>query len=233
MTTFTPNILDTKSVRAKKPSLEEKSPLPFKEVIRERGVKNRKESSQDRHSDQEEDNKCTISIFELPRHHFSSQEEEESAVLNTFSTPLAASSGWSNNTVEEAKVAASQSMELSAEIATLFEKMAGTMLILASSRETETTFFLDSPQFHHSVFYGTRITIKEFSTAPKAFNIAIGTSALALAHLEANKSALLEAFEKGNFNFSIGRLDTEIEQTDRPLFHRKEAVSQDEEDPSP
>ncbi len=118
---------------------------------------------------------------------------------------------------------------ISAEIEALFEKMAGTIILACSSLETETSIFLDAPQFSASPFYGTHISIKEFSTAPKAFNIEIATSPAALALLEPHKADLLAFFEKGNFNFSIGRISTHIQESDRPLFHRKESVSQEDE----
>jgi hypothetical protein len=125
--------------------------------------------------------------------------------------------------------ATASSQQLSAEIQALFEKMAGTMILLSSSLETETSVFLDAPQFASSPFYGSRITIKEFSTAPKAFNIEIATNPAALSLLQTHQAALMTSFQQGNFNFSIGRIDTEIQNNDRPLFHRKESISQDDD----
>jgi hypothetical protein len=122
-----------------------------------------------------------------------------------------------------------QPLTLPAEIEALFEKMAGTLILACSSLETETSLILDSPQFSSSPFYGTQISIKEFSTAPKAFNIEILSSATALALLAPHQADLLAFFEKGNFNFSIGRLTTSIQDSDRPLFHRKESVSQEDD----
>ncbi len=122
------------------------------------------------------------------------------------------------------------SAPLPTDIEALFEKMAGSMIVLSSSQESETSLFLDSPQFSSSVFYGTKITIKEFATAPKAFNVEISSSPLALMRIEMHKASLLEAFQKGNFNFSIGRFELGLQDDDRPAFQRKDPVSNEEED---
>ncbi len=109
------------------------------------------------------------------------------------------------------------------EIEALFEKMASAMIVMSSPGETETTIFLD----HHpsSLFLGTQITIREFSTAPKAFNIEIATHhPAALAMIDAHKQELLSAFHDGNFNFSVHRLETQLQPSeDRPVLHRKES----------
>lgn len=239
MTTITPDLNELEHVHLEETRRER--PSSFKKIINETNPHPRRRDKRTDRNEDEDKRECVISVFELPRHHFSLPDDEEG--LNDLgsgdargcqpssamggSLPVAALTGPSEGT---SKAASSQSIALSAEIEALFEKMAGTMLLLSSSNETETTLFLDTPQFDHSPFYGTRITIKEFSTAPRAFNVEIATSSVALAHLNAHKSALLAAFAKGDFNFSIGRLDTEIQQADRPLFHRKEAVSKDKEE---
>jgi len=241
MTTITPNLIDPETAQLEELDTEQCPSTAFKDVIEEipssadsrQGLRNEKDPDDD-----ETLSRCVISVFELPRSHFALPEEEElieapkidniPVCLAAPHTAVAAAAPltFSSNGVP----AASQPVQLPAEVEALFEKMAGTMLVLSSSNETETTVFLDSPQFNNSPFYGTRITIKEFSTAPKAFNIEIASSALALNAIDVHKPALLSAFAKGDFNFSIGRFDTEILQEDRPLFHRKEAVSQDQED---
>ena len=111
---------------------------------------------------------------------------------------------------------------LSAEAHALFEKMASTMIVMQTSGETETTLFLDSPQFSSSVFFGAQITIREFSTAPKAFNVEIIASSLAIQAMNSCRNDLLSAFQNGRFNFSVHRFDTFLLAEERPLFHRKE-----------
>lgn len=116
-------------------------------------------------------------------------------------------------------------------IEALFERMASEMLVMCSSGETETTLFLDSSHFASSIFFGTEITIREFSTAPKAFNIEITSTSAALAVLDAGKQGLLAAFQNGKFNFSVHRIDTLVKQNeDRPVLHRKESGDHGQQD---
>ena len=105
------------------------------------------------------------------------------------------------------------------EIEALFEKMVSGMIVMCSPSEagvTETTIVLEN---------GTRITIHEFSTAPKAFNVEIASHhPHALAMIDAHKQELLSAVHEGNFNFSIHRFETQLQQSeDRPVLHRKES----------
>lgn len=116
-------------------------------------------------------------------------------------------------------------------IEALFEKMASEMLVMCSSGETETTLFLDNPHFASSIFFGTQITIREFNTAPKAFNIEITAFPTALAALGAGMQGLLAAFQNGKFNFSVHRIDTLVKQhEERPVLHRKESGDRDQQD---
>ncbi len=116
------------------------------------------------------------------------------------------------------------------QIQALFEKMASTMIVMETSGETETTLFLDSPQFSSSVLFGTKITIREFSTAPKAFNVEIVASPLAINTIDPCKNDLLAAFQKSHFNFSIHRFETHLHTDDRPVLHRKENSDGDQQE---
>lgn len=100
---------------------------------------------------------------------------------------------------------------LSSDVAQLFEKMAASMLVLYASGDTETTLFVES---RDSLFCGTRITIKEFSTAPKIFNVHISSTPSSLHLINAHKAALLTSFEQGKFPFSVHRLETEQQAND-------------------
>jgi hypothetical protein len=116
------------------------------------------------------------------------------------------------------------------EIGAIFEKMASCMLVMSSSGEVETTLFLDTPHFASSPFFGTKITIREFSTAPKAFNVEIASSSQAIIAIDSSRNDLLSAFQNGNFNFSIHRLDTYIQNEERPVLHRKESEERDNQE---
>lgn len=158
------------------------------------------------------------------------EEEEckESPILAAeipYSTPLMAA-----NAVAADAALASSSVTLSAAIEAVFEKMASCMIVMTTSHETETTLLLDNPQFASSALFGTQITIREFSTAPKAFNIEIISNPAAVAMIEGSKNALLSAFQKGDFNFTVHRLETHFQSEDRPVFHRKESNDREHQD---
>ncbi|HEY2810744.1 MAG TPA: hypothetical protein VGJ00_05095 [Rhabdochlamydiaceae bacterium] len=116
---------------------------------------------------------------------------------------------------------------LSVEVEALFEKMAATMLVMTSSGEQETTLFLDGSQFSSSPFFGTRITIKEFSTAPKVFNVEIALQQAALHLLAAHTGSLLAAFESNRFAFSVHRLTTELQEENSLYYRRNQEENND------
>jgi hypothetical protein len=70
----------------------------------------------------------------------------------------------------------------------------------------------------------SQIVIREFSTAPKAFNVEFVGSPQALALIQQNVPALLGAVQQGNFNFSINRFDVKLGSTEKPIFSRKESL---------
>lgn len=119
---------------------------------------------------------------------------------------------------------------LTSQIEALFEKMASSMMMMCSSGETETTLFLDNPHFASSIFFGSTITIREFSTAPKAFNVEITASLAATALIDAHKQELLARFHEGKFHFSLHRIDTSVHSEDRPVLHRKENDDHEHQD---
>lgn len=117
------------------------------------------------------------------------------------------------------------------DIEAAFEKMASCMLVMTSSNETQTTVYLDHPRFASSALFGTQITIREFSSAPKIFNVEIISNPLAVATIDASKNDLLAAFQNGKFNFSIHRFETQIAQNDdRPVLHRKEGDDREQKE---
>ncbi len=147
--------------------------------------------------------------------------EEETDLASTLVAPIApifSADAHLTSTTAISSVLATQ------DIQTLFEEMATAMIVMDTTQDRETTLFLDSAKFSASGLGGTRITIKEFSTSPKAFNIEIATChAVALHLIEAHKSALIAVFEEGKFPFSVHRLDTQL-QTER---HSHQEDSQD------
>ncbi len=158
-------------------------------------------------------------------------EDEESECKDPmFSSSALAIQAATSMDSGQANAVTSVAIALSADVEAAFEKMASCMIVMSSSHEIETTLFLDNPHFASSSLFGTTITIREFSTAPKAFNVEIVSNPSAIAIIEASKNDLLSAFRNGNFNFSIHRFDTHFEGSEgRPLFHRKESMDQEKD----
>lgn len=152
---------------------------------------------------------------------FSLLEEEESEEECTGLSSAPSPTSLIASAISDSKSAvAIASSVLSADLELLFEKMAAAMIVQTSTHETETTLFLDNPQ---SLFCGTQITIREFSSAPKVFNIEITSNPTAAACIEAHKASLLAAFHQERFSFSVHRLETYMQQEEKkPVLFRKE-----------
>ena len=111
------------------------------------------------------------------------------------------------------------------QVLELFERMVGVMTIATYNGATETTISLNSPQFASSVFYGAQIIIREYSTAPKVFNIELLGNEQAIELFQGNAEDLMAAFQSGNYTFRVNQLQTGLLRSEKPLFHRKEKPS--------
>jgi len=115
------------------------------------------------------------------------------------------------------------------QVMEIFDRMVGVMTVMNMSGITETVITLNAPQFASSVFFGSQIIIQEFSTAPQAFNIQLNGTPQAVALFQGNVNDLMAAFQAGNYNFRVNRLETGY-LTERPLFKRKEKAGGKEKD---
>lgn len=115
------------------------------------------------------------------------------------------------------------------QVMELFDRMVGVMTVMTMTGMTETVITLNAPQFASSVFFGTQIIIQEFSTAPQAFNIQLNGTPQAVALFQGNANDLMAAFQAGNYNFRVNRLETGY-LTERPLFKRKERAGEEEKE---
>ncbi len=115
------------------------------------------------------------------------------------------------------------------QVQDLFDRMMGLMTVMNLSGITTTTITLNARQFASSVFFGAQIIIREFSTAPKAFNIELSGSPQAMELLQGQTGGMMAAFQAGNYGFRVNRLDTSLLE-DKPLFKRKEQASGDQQD---
>ncbi len=109
----------------------------------------------------------------------------------------------------------------------LFYQMVGTMYVMSGGTPgstpgvNRTEIVLNNPSFANSKFYGAKITIEKYATAPDSFNIRLSGTHEAVTSFKDNVPSLLTAFQNGNFLFRVGRLDVEY-TLDRPVFRRKE-----------
>lgn len=114
------------------------------------------------------------------------------------------------------------------QISQLFDRMVGIITVMDASGIKTTEFILSGEEFAASIFYGARITITEYSTAPKAFNVQLSANPEAIALFQGSMPNLLANFESGNYAFRINRLDTSVLK-ERPLFKRKEPSGSDQQ----
>ena len=100
----------------------------------------------------------------------------------------------------------------------------GVMTVMKEADMTETTIHLNDP---NGPYFGTEIVIRQYSAAPLTFNIEFFSTAQNNAIFEANIGQLMNAFQAGNYNFRVHRIETSLkeEERERPLFHRKDKVN--------
>lgn len=108
----------------------------------------------------------------------------------------------------------------------LFEKMVGVMTVMTNAGITEYTLTLNAPEYSGSIFFGSQISIKEYSTAPKAFNVTVISNPQGVSLMQANSADLMAAFQAGNYNFRVNRFEAVL-PTEKPLVRRKESTGEE------
>jgi hypothetical protein len=107
------------------------------------------------------------------------------------------------------------SWQPSSQIIQLFEKMTNLLTHVHTNGIQTTSIVLDGEAFASSVFAGAEITIVEYSTAPKVFNIRLAATPEALAFFAPHAQQLQTALKEGKWDFSIERLDTDLLERDK------------------
>ena len=103
------------------------------------------------------------------------------------------------------------------------------MIVMTSEGSTKTTLILNNDLFESTLLENAEITIEEFSSAPKIFNVTISAGPRGIEMVRSQMEEFLKLFQEKKFGFSINRIDTEIASS-KPLFSRKE-LDEDEQDP--
>jgi len=118
---------------------------------------------------------------------------------------------------------------ISDQVYALMECMGSEMIVMTSEGSTKTTLILDDELFNNTLLESAEITIEEFSSAPKIFNVTISAGPKGVEMVRTHMEEFLKLFQEKKFGFSINRIDTEIASS-KPLFSRKE-LDEDEQDP--
>ncbi|KPK33648.1 MAG: hypothetical protein AMS24_00250 [Chlamydiae bacterium SM23_39] len=123
------------------------------------------------------------------------------------------------------KISKGEPTKLSSEIRPIFEHMVGTILSLKNSKKGvfEVQVILNNKKFENSRFYGSKIIIERYNTAPDSFNIKLTGSDEAVTIFRENIEGLYKSFEKADLDFQIGRISCEYERA-KPLFKRKPSL---------
>lgn len=136
-----------------------------------------------------------------------------------FSSP-----SFHHNVVTETTLNATTA--ITPEVAELLEKLGAELYMIHEDGITKTTLLFSSSD-PRSCFQGAEITIEEFSTAPKIFNVTIAADAQALGHLHPHLTQFMQIFQERKFPFSINRIDTGLKPSSHHLVHRKEKAGDD------
>ncbi len=75
---------------------------------------------------------------------------------------------------------------------------------------TETTLQLDGPLFAGTPLEGTKLIVREYSTAPLAFNIHFVCAPVGLAYLQPQLKTLSTLFQNRRYPFSIHSVDADL-----------------------
>lgn len=205
-----PNLLEIEALRSHHTATEseKKDPSPFRSRNQEEGaVSGLKEETQN----------ALRALLKAQK-----KKEELAAQMSgmlAMPTPLS----------EAALAAASQELKLdaSAQVSQVFEKLIRKLIAVNESGVQKTSFFIGGEA--SSLFRGAKITITEFSTAPKVFNVYFEANEQALSLFRDHAGNLLTHLNEGPFGFSIHRLETGL-LSDKEKEPFLEAIGEEKED---
>lgn len=97
------------------------------------------------------------------------------------------------------------------DILDLFERVIGALVYLDQAGIKETTITIASSKEKTSIFNGAQITIREYSTAPKEFNIELKGDPKAVELFQSNKKDLMDAFDLMPYTFKVKNIETSLQ----------------------
>ncbi len=107
-----------------------------------------------------------------------------------------------------------------------FEKLISWIEHINSEGIKETTIILNREP--SSIFSGTKITLTEYSSAPKIFNLHLSSSPEAAKLFQAHAQALINAIHHRDFD--IHRIDADLLSSEEFLIYRNPDNNQDQDD---
>ncbi len=113
----------------------------------------------------------------------------------------------------------------------LFHYLAELITVVKCEDIEETVVVLQDDPFGSSALNGLEIRIKEYSIAPKAYNIELIASPAALELLSSQVGALMNSFATSSFTFEVNRCEVHLRSEREELarlaaaVHRKEEAS--------
>jgi hypothetical protein len=126
---------------------------------------------------------------------------------------------------------------LSPQVHQIFQTMVGLVIVkqlTEGSEGTQTQISLNNPEYENSIFYGLKLVITQYKTAPGAFNIELQGTSTQNALLNAESAKLISALNDNRYNlpFTINRLEVSLKKEDEStfLFKRKQKLDKDPKD---
>lgn len=100
---------------------------------------------------------------------------------------------------------------------------------LLAEKMQETTLTLDGPLFAGTPLAGVKVIVREYSTAPLAFNIHFACGPAALAYLEPHLRTLTSFFQNRRYPFSVHSVDADLGDGIPPPITREKDDERHEE----
>lgn len=120
---------------------------------------------------------------------------------------------------------------LTPAVQSLFHYLAELITVVKCEDIEETVVVLQDNQFGNSALNGLEIRIKEYSIAPRAYNIELIASPAAMELLSSQVGALMNSFAASSFAFEVNRCEVHLRSEREELarlaaaVHRKEEAS--------
>ena len=147
------------------------------------------------------------------------EEEEDSSIFLTVE-PL--SPFLRHETHARGSSAPSSVSSITPETQKIFDKMCSEMVIMHTKASCKTTLILRSLSLRNSPLYGSKVTIEEFSTAPKLFNVTIQTKAPVMEAVNAQMAGFMNFLHSKELAFGINRMETVLLSEEDPFKKEKE-----------